>query len=166
MARLTGQNASTVSRYVRRHEHLGVTVDGETKVWRDAYLAHKGDNPTAHEPVLEDEAPAGPLKPAAEIQPARGARARHEEVRAELAEIELAQKKGALVPVEQVRRMIAEAAQRLRNDMLSPQIAFVEQLRAADSSRAAATMLVDRNRKFLDAFADRLLAAEDADDVE
>ncbi len=165
MARLTGENPSTVSRYVRRYPDLSADVDGATKVRRDAYLSHKNDNPSALVPSVDDEVPAAPLKPAAETQPARAAKARHEEVRAELAEIELAEKKGELVAVEHVRRMIAEAAQRLRNDMLAPQIAFVEQLRAADSARAAATMLVDRNRKFLEEFADRMLAGSGEDEA-
>lgn len=166
MAELTRQAPSTVSRYVQRHPELGVNVDGQTKVWRGAYLAHRADNPVA-EPALLDE-PVNdarpPLKLADMATPARAAKTRHEEVRAELAEIELAEKKGHLVKASEVRAMIAEAAQRLRNELLSPQVDFAEQMRAADTPREAAAMLVTRNREMLNRFVDRLTGESEPDE--
>lgn len=159
MAALTGQAPSTVTRYVQRHPELGAMVDGQTKVWRGLYLAHKDDNPIAEAPQLTEDAPAerAAFHPAPD-QPGRQAKARYEESRAELAELELAERKGELVKVADVQRMVADAAQRLRDELLSPQIDFAERLKAADTPQAAAAMLVARNRAILQAFADRLAA--------
>lgn len=151
MAELTGQAPSTVSRYVKRHEELGVVVDGQTKVWRDKYLAHKADNIDAQPPIVEDdeEPRPAPVLASREAAPARHAKARHEEVRAELAEIELAEKKGELVRAADVQAAIATAAQALRDTLLTNDIEFAERLLAAKDPLAAAAMIADRNRAAL-----------------
>lgn len=161
MASLTKVNPSSVSRYVQRYPELGVRLGGETKVRRDAYLAHRGNNPTVDAETLPEEDPSpAPLRAAAVEAglPGREAKARHDAVRAELAEMELAERKGELVRVSDVQRLIADAGQRLRDELLAPQIDFAERLKACDTPREAAAMLVERNRAILTAFADRLAA--------
>lgn len=152
MAQLTGQHASTVSRYLQRHPELSATVDGQTKVWRDAYLAHKSDNPVAEAPAPIEIELAPSARPTIEQRPAREAKARHEEVRAELAELDLAERRGELVRVSDVQAAIANAAQELRDILLTADVEFGERVKAAETPMAAAAMIVERNREALTAY--------------
>lgn len=152
MALKTGVTASTVSRYVKQHPQLGVKVNGQTKVRADEYLAHRLDNPGVEAPVLSEATPA---KAIADL-PTRAAKQRHEEVRAELAEMELAERKGELVRADDVREAIAACAQALRDDLLAIDVEFGERILAADDPRRAATMMADRNREAFEKFVDRL----------
>ena len=151
MAQLTGQNASTVSRYLQRHPELSATVDGQTKVWRDAYLAHKSDNPVADAPPPVEVEIVPAAQPVVEARPAREARARHEEVRAELAELDLAERRGELVRVSEIHTAIASAAQELRDVLLTADVEFGERVKAAETPMAAAALIVERNREALNA---------------
>lgn len=155
LASMTGVSPSTVTRYVQRYPDLGVTVGGVTKVRRDAYLASRTDNPAVPAAeVVEQRQTATVIE-----MPARAAKARHEEAKAELAELELMERKGALVAAEAIRRELATIAQALRDALLSADTDFVERLMAAADARTATAMLIDHNRALLERLADSLSEA-------
>ncbi|BCW88038.1 hypothetical protein sos41_11760 [Alphaproteobacteria bacterium SO-S41] len=154
MAALTKVAASTVTRYVQRHPELGVTVSGQTKVWRDAYLAHRADNPDIEDPDVTSPAPplaGGDMPPLMKVEqlPGRAAKNRHEEARAELVELELAERKGSLVPAAEVQAALAETMQKLRDRLIGVDMEFAERVMAAGSPREAALMMSDRGREAL-----------------
>ncbi len=153
-------NPSTVTRYVQRYPELGVSVDGQTKVWRDKYLAHRSDNPAATPaPQMDLDTPAPRMATVTDL-PARAAKGKYEEARAQLVELELAEKLGQLVKADDVRSAVAAAAQGLRDGLLTPDMEFAERLLACDGMASAAAMIVRRNREMLSRFVEQLAAQD------
>jgi hypothetical protein len=152
-ARRTGVQASTVQRYAARYPELMAEIGGQKLLRFAAYQAHREDSlaVAASPPATKPEAPRRVA--------ANAARGRHEEAKAQLAELELAAKRGELVARTEIESLVVEVLTQLKAEMLRADVDLAERVRVAANAREAASVLLERDRALLTRVADRFEAA-------
>jgi hypothetical protein len=174
-----GVSHSTISRYIDKYPELNVAPPGSRKkVNLDQLRRHREDNLTVQEqgqPLLASppEAPApekrGGEKDDHAVASRRRqseARATYEETRAELAALDLRQKRGELIDVEIVRLAFADTGALLQNRLASRRRDMAERLVAIEDVREAEAFLQDADRELLEAFRQNLINAANAAEEE
>ena len=135
IAKAIGRNKSSLSRFLDRHEHLrGPDALIDVVAFDAAYFSSNQVLLAAPEAVSTETEEASP-QTAEDAKATASARRRLEEARARQAEMDLAEREGKLVSIDQVVAQVASIGVVLRDRLIGADIAAAEKLLASARSQ-------------------------------
>ncbi|MDF1627021.1 MAG: hypothetical protein P1U84_12120 [Parvibaculaceae bacterium] len=164
-AKELGVSHSTISRYLRSYPELTIGVGRRKKVDLAELQRHRQENLSVDEgeglPFADEAGPARTVVPREEKsvearQRQSAARATTDELKAELLRIELAERRGELVPIEEIEAAFGDAGALLQARFESRRRDLAERLVTMTDVKEIEAFLKQADRDMLEAFSRRL----------